>query len=90
MVYGCIIICRGKLNFFSAKVVIVDHPDVVREVYGTTKALQCVATGDPPPLISWLREGRPVSQDFPPKNSLTVSNKINNWVILLKTALILG
>ena len=37
---------------------------MVREVYGTTKALQCVATGDPPPLISWLREGRPVRSLF--------------------------
>jgi hypothetical protein len=52
---------RPDSLFFAAKVVIVDHPDVVREVYGTTKALQCVATGDPPPLISWLKEGRPVS-----------------------------
>ena len=54
---------------------IVDHPDVVREVYGTTKALQCVATGDPPPLISWLKEGRPVSPGNFMKASTVEINK---------------
>lgn len=47
---------------FTAKVEIVKCPDVVREKYGTPVDLQCAAIGDPPPLITWLKEGSPVRQ----------------------------
>ena len=33
----------------------------MREVPGTRKDMQCTATGDPPPLISWLKDGTPVN-----------------------------
>ena len=46
---------------YLAKVNIVEAPDIVRAPYGTAKDLHCVATGDPPPLISWLKDGRTVS-----------------------------
>ncbi|XP_059091496.1 tyrosine-protein kinase transmembrane receptor Ror2-like isoform X1 [Tigriopus californicus] len=44
----------------DAKVEIVKCPDVVREKYGTPIDLQCAAIGDPPPLITWLKEGSPL------------------------------
>ena len=40
---------------------IVEHPDVIHREYGAAVDLQCTATGDPPPLISWMKGGRPVS-----------------------------
>ena len=46
---------------FTAKVQIVQYPEVVREAPGTPKDMQCTATGDPPPLISWLKDGTPVN-----------------------------
>ena len=48
-------------NFISAKVQIVQYPEVVREVPGTRKDMQCTATGDPPPIITWLKDGTPVN-----------------------------
>lgn len=44
----------------EGKVEIVDYPDVIRTKVGTPLDLNCVATGDPAPVISWLRDGRPV------------------------------
>ena len=49
------------LSLFLAKVKIVEHPDVIHREYGAAVDLQCTATGDPPPLISWMKGGRPVS-----------------------------
>ena len=51
-----------NLIFFltAAKVKIVEAPDIIRAPFGTSYELQCVATGDPPPLISWLKDGRTV------------------------------
>ena len=46
---------------FAAKVQIVQYPEVVREVPGTRKDMQCTATGDPPPIITWLKDGTPVN-----------------------------
>ena len=46
----------------TAKVQIVQYPEVVREVPGTRKDMQCTATGDPPPLIQWLKDGTPVNK----------------------------
>ena len=46
--------------FLIAKVKIVEAPDIIRAPFGTSYELQCVATGDPPPLISWLKDGRTV------------------------------
>ena len=43
--------------FYAAKVNIVEAPDIIRAPFGTSYELQCVATGDPPPLISWLKNG---------------------------------
>ena len=48
-------------NLISAKVQIVQYPEVVREVPGTRKDMQCTATGDPPPIITWLKDGTPVN-----------------------------
>ena len=48
------------LIFSAAKVNIVEAPDIIRAPFGTSYELQCVATGDPPPLISWLKDGRMV------------------------------
>ena len=48
-------------KLFTAKVQIVQYPEVVREAPGTPKDMQCTATGDPPPLISWLKDGTPVN-----------------------------
>lgn len=48
--------------FFPAKVNIVEAPDIIRAPFGTSYELQCVATGDPPPLISWLKDGRTVNK----------------------------
>ena len=48
------------LSLFLAKVKIVEHPDVIHREYGAAVDLQCTATGDPPPLISWMKGGRPV------------------------------
>ena len=45
------------LFFYTAKVNIVEAPDIIRAPFGTSYELQCVATGDPPPLISWLKNG---------------------------------
>ena len=39
---------------------IVEHPDVIHREFGASVDLQCTATGDPPPLISWMKGGRPV------------------------------
>ena len=39
---------------------IVEHPDVIHRELGAAVDLQCTATGDPPPLISWMKGGRPV------------------------------
>lgn len=39
-----------------------EYPEVVRKSYGSPMDLQCAATGDPPPLISWLKGGTPVSE----------------------------
>ena len=47
---------------FAAKVQIVQYPEVVREVPGTRKDMQCTATGDPPPIITWLKDGTPVNE----------------------------
>ena len=44
----------------STKFNIVEVPDIIRAPFGTSHELQCVATGDPPPLISWLKDGRTV------------------------------
>ena len=53
-------------NSISAKVQIVQYPEVVREVPGTRKDMQCTATGDPPPIITWLKDGTPVNDsNFP-------------------------
>ena len=56
-------ICCANLipKLFTAKVQIVQYPEVVREAPGTPKDMQCTATGDPPPLISWLKDGTPVN-----------------------------
>ena len=45
----------------EARVRIVQYPDIVRKKYGSPMDLQCSATGDPPPLITWLKGGMPVS-----------------------------
>ena len=50
-----------QLIKFAAKVQIVQYPEVVREVPGTRKDMQCTATGDPPPIITWLKDGTPVN-----------------------------
>ncbi len=44
----------------EAKVRIMEHPDVIRRKLGSRIDLKCSATGDPPPLISWLKGGTPV------------------------------
>ena len=44
----------------EAPVEIVEFPESVRVTMGTKLDLQCAATGDPPPLISWLKDGRQV------------------------------
>ena len=55
------IFCANLIpKLFTAKVQIVQYPEVVREAPGTPKDMQCTATGDPPPLISWLKDGTPV------------------------------
>ena len=46
--------------FFSAKVKIVEAPDIIRAPFGTPYDLKCAATGDPPPIIHWLKNGRMV------------------------------
>ena len=43
--------------FFTAKVQIVDYPELVREAFGTSQDLTCSATGDPPPMITWMKDG---------------------------------
>ncbi len=48
-------------SLFLAKVQIVEHPDVIHKERGAQMDLQCAATGDPPPLISWMKGGSPVS-----------------------------
>lgn len=40
-----------------------DSPDVVRTKFGTPMDLGCTAIGDPPPLISWLKDGKLVSKN---------------------------
>ena len=45
---------------FSAKVKIVEAPDIIRAPFGTPYELKCAATGDPPPIIHWLKNGRMV------------------------------
>jgi len=50
-----------RLNV-EAEVQIVKSPDVIRKPYGSQVDLTCSATGDPPPLITWLKGGRPVSE----------------------------
>ena len=47
----------------EARVKIVQYPDIVRKKYGTPMDLQCSATGDPPPLITWLKGGMPVNEE---------------------------
>ena len=42
---------------FTAKVQIVDYPELVREAFGTSQDLTCSATGDPPPMITWMKDG---------------------------------
>ena len=38
-----------------------ESPDVIRtKEIGASVDLKCSATGDPPPLISWLKGGTPV------------------------------
>ena len=64
---------------FTAKVNIVEAPDIIRAPFGTSHELQCVATGDPPPLISWLKDGRTVIDASCNRTSnLTTQNKQSN------------
>ena len=39
---------------------IVEAPDSVTAARGAELELQCSATGDPPPIISWLKDGHQV------------------------------
>ena len=56
-----------------------EAPDIIRAPYGTSHELQCVATGDPPPLISWLKDGRTVIDASSNRNIiLTTQNKQPN------------
>ena len=43
--------------FLTAKVEIVQYPELIREPFGTSKDLTCSATGDPPPMITWIKDG---------------------------------
>lgn len=38
-----------------------EWPDSLRIAKGKELELQCAATGDPAPIISWLKDGKPVS-----------------------------
>ena len=39
---------------------IVESPDSLTVARGVELELQCSATGDPPPIISWLKDGHQV------------------------------
>ena len=41
---------------------IVEAPDSLTVARGVELELQCSATGDPPPIISWLKDGHQVNQ----------------------------
>ena len=51
-----------------------EAPDIIRAPFGTSHELQCVATGDPPPLISWLKDGRTVI-DAPSNRNIHFNNQ---------------
>ena len=51
---------------------------MVREQPGTKKDMQCAATGDPPPLISWLKDGTPVKKDHTHVHATSVVLAIHN------------
>ena len=51
------IVLNIECMFLTAKVEIVQYPELIREPFGTSKDLTCSATGDPPPMITWIKDG---------------------------------
>lgn len=57
---------RGNLNFVAlgpqqpmmGDVVIVTAPENATVVVGETVVMECVASANPTPFISWIREGK--------------------------------
>ena len=56
-----------------------EFPENTHTVQGDKLELQCAATGDPPPIISWLRNGQQVS--FVNNNNVGYSNTTSKSII---------
>ena len=70
--------------FFTAKVQIVDYPELVREAFGTSQDLTCSATGDPPPMITWMKDGMMVRTFIIQDNYWTPCGEFNGKILTRK------
>lgn len=73
-VYECQLIRKAPANVQSIKeeiVVMQSSPATIKELFVKTPwvKLQCVATGYPCPIISWLMDGKPMHNEREQKNS---------------------
>ena len=50
-----------------------EWPETLRVEKGKKLELQCAATGDPAPIISWLKDGKPVSTQKPKQILIAVT-----------------